>query len=202
MRLGAGKTGTVTSRGALAGLVLVLVALLLPAASQAQDSRKGRIEVRSAYTVREDNVYFLIARIDYRLSREAQEALANGVALNIELQINLTRTRRLMWDAGIASLRQRYQLSFHALTERYVVLNLNSGESASYQELGTALAALGTVDRLPLIDAALLDEDDRYEIAMRSVLDIKELPASVRLLSLVWGNWRMASEWYSWRLRP
>ena len=58
------------------------------------------------------------------------------------------------------------------------------------------------MDRLPLIDAALLDEDDRYEIAMRSVLDIKELPASVRLLSLVWGNWRMASEWYSWRLRP
>jgi hypothetical protein len=200
--LGAGKTGTVTSRGALAGLVLVLVALLLPAASQAQDSRKGRIEVRSAYTVREDNVYFLIARIDYRLSREAQEALANGVALNIELQINLTRTRRLMWDAGVASLRQRYQLSFHALTERYVVLNLNSGESASYQELATALAALGAVDRLPLIDTALLDEDDRYEIAMRSVLDIKELPASVRLLSLVWGNWRMASEWYSWRLRP
>jgi hypothetical protein len=202
MRLGAGKTGTVTSRGALAGLVLVLVALLLPAASQAQDSRKGRIEVRSAYTVREDNVYFLIARIDYRLSREAQEALANGVALNIELQINLSRTRRLMWDAGVASLRQRYQLSFHALTERYVVLNLNSGESASYQELATALAALGAVDRLPLIDAALLEEDDRYEIAMRSVLDIKELPASVRLLSLVWGNWRMASEWYSWRLRP
>lgn len=202
MRLGAGKTGTVTSRGALAGVVLALAALLVPAASQAQDARKGRIEVRSAYTVREDNVYFLVARIDYRLSREAQEALANGVALNIELQINLTRTRRLMWDAGIASLRQRYELSFHALTERYVVLNLNSGESASYQELATALAALGAVDRLPLIDAALLDEDDRYEIAMRSVLDIKELPASVRLLSLVWGNWRMASEWYSWRLRP
>ncbi len=202
MGLGAGKTGAVTSRGALAGLVLVLAALLVPAASQAQDSRKGRIEVRSAYTVREDNVYFLVARIDYRLSREAQEALANGVALNIELQINLTRTRRLMWDAGIASLRQRYQLSFHALTERYVVLNLNSGETASYQELATALAALGAVDRLPLIDAALLDEDDRYEIAMRSVLDIKELPASVRLLSLVWGNWRTASEWYSWRLRP
>ena len=202
MRLGAGKTGAVTSRGALAGLVLALAVLLLPAASQAQDERKGRIEVRSAYTVREANVYFLVARIDYRLSREAQEALANGVALNIELQINLSRTRRLMWDAGVASLRQRYQLSFHALTERYVVLNLNSGESASYQELATALAALGAVDRLPLIDAALLDEDDRYEIAMRSVLDIKELPASVRLLSLVWGNWRMASEWYTWRLRP
>jgi hypothetical protein len=202
MSQGADKTGAVTSRGAIAGLVLALAVLLAPGLAQAQDSRKGSIEVRSAYTVREANVYFLVARTDYLLSREAQEALDNGVALNIELQINVSRSRRLMWDAGIASLRQRYELSFHALTGRYVVLNLNSGESASYQALGTALAALGTVDRLPLIDAALLDEDDRYEIAMRSVLDIKELPASVRLLSLVWGNWRMASEWYSWRLRP
>jgi hypothetical protein len=202
MSQAAGKTEAMTARAALAGLLLALAVLAFPGPSHAQDSRKGRIEVRSAYTERENGVFFLMARIDYRLSREAYEALENGVALNVELQINLTQSRRFMWDAGVASLRQRYQLSFHALTQRYIVLNLNSGESVYYSDLPTALAGLGTVDRLPLIDTALLDENDRYEVALRSVLDIKELPASVRLLSLVWGNWRVVSDWYTWRLRP
>ncbi len=187
---------------AFARLVAMLVVLLLPLQAAAQDSRKGRIEVRSAYTEFEDGVFFLSARVEYRLSRQALEALNKGVALNVELQINLVQMRRFIWDAGVASLRQRYELSFHALTQRFVVLNINSGESESFPDLETALTSLGTIERLPIIDAALLDEGDNYEIALRSVLDIKELPASVRVLSLVWGNWRMASDWYTWRLRP
>ncbi len=190
-----------TGRG-IAALVLLFAAALLPALSQAQDSRKGRIEVRSAYTVLEDGVYYLSARVEYRLSRQALEALNKGVSLNVELQINVVQLRRFIWDDGVATLRQRYELSFHALTQRFVVLNLNSGESRSFSDLETALLNLGTVERLPVIDAALLDDDDDYEIALRSILDIKELPASVRLLSLVWGDWRVASNWYRWRLRP
>ena len=205
MALAGSKTnGRWTRRapGALAALVAALVVLLTPLQAVAQDSRKGRIDLRSAYTEFQDGVFFLSARVEYRLSRQALEALNKGVALNVELQINLVQMRRFIWDAGVASLRQRYQLNFHALTQRFVVLNINSGESASFADLASALASLGTIERLPIIDAALLDEDDNYEIALRSVLDIKELPASVRLLSLVWGDWRVASDWYTWRLRP
>ena len=156
---------------ALAGFVAALVVLLSPLQAAAQDSRKGRIEVRSAYTEFADGVYFLSARVEYRLSRQALEALNKGVALNVELQINLVQMRRFVWDAGVASLRQRYQLSFHALTQRFVVLNINSGESESFADLESALSNLGAIERLPVIDAALLDEDDNYEIALRSVLD-------------------------------
>jgi hypothetical protein len=196
------KTDGQWTRLALAGLAVTLVVLLAPLEAVAQDSRKGRIDVRSAYTEFQDGVYFLNARVEYRLSRQALEALNKGVALNVELQINLVQMRRFIWDAGVANLRQRYQLSFHALTQRFVVLNINSGESATFADLESALTSLGAIERLPIIDAALLDEDDKYEIALRSVLDIKELPASVRLLSLVWGDWRVASDWYRWRLRP
>ena len=202
MALAGSKTDGRWTRRALVALAATLVVLLAPLQAVAQDSRKGRIDVRSAYTEFQDGVFFLSARVEYRLSRQALEALNKGVALNAELQINLVQMRRFIWDAGVANLRQRYQLSFHALTQRFVVLNINSGESESFADLESALANLGTIERLPIIDAALLDEDDNYEIALRSVLDIKELPASVRLLSLVWGDWRVASDWYRWRLRP
>lgn len=181
--------------------LLAFAGLQFPDDLLAQDSRKGRIEVSSASTALSDGVFYLDARIDYRLSRETLEALRKGVALNVEMQINLSQMRRFIWDDGVASLRQRYQLSFHALTQRYVIVNVNSGESASFGDLETALSQLGRIEHLPVIDAALLDDDTRYEVALRSELDIKELPASVRLLSLVWGNWRLASDWYTWRLR-
>jgi hypothetical protein len=197
VKTASGRTG----RG-IAALVLLLAAWLLPGQALAQDARKGRIDVRSAYTELQNGVFYLSARVEYRLSRQALEALDKGVSLNVELQINVTQMRRFIWDDSVATLRQRYELSFHALTQRFVVLNLNSGEKRSFGDLETALANLGTVERLPVIDAALLDDDDDYEIALRSILDIKELPASVRLLSLVWGDWRVASDWYRWRLRP
>ena len=202
MALAGSKTDGRWTRRALVALAATLVVLLAPLQAVAQDSRKGRIDVRSAYTEFQDGVFFLSARVEYRLSRQALEALNKGVALNAELQINLVQMRRFIWDAGVANLRQRYQLSFHALTQRFVVLNINSGESESFADLESALANLGTIERLPIIDAALLDRNDNYEIALRSVLDIKELPASVRLLSLVWGDWRVASDWYTWRLKP
>jgi len=158
------------------------------------------VEIRSAYTEIRDDVFYVNARIDYRLNQSALDALENGVRLNVELDIDVRRRRRLIWDPAVAELRQRYRLSYHALSERYVVSNLNSGDVESFSDLATALSWLGRIDRLPLIDAPLLDDDSRYDVSIRAVLDVKELPGPLNLLSRFWGDWRIASERYSWRL--
>lgn len=182
---------------ALLAVIVCLSFSSMPAS--AKDS--GRIEVRTAYAELEEGVFFINANLDYLLSEKALEALASGVTLNIELQIDVNQVRRYIWDSNIASLRQRYQLSFHALTERYLVANLNSGERESFADLGSALTHLGRVVHLPIIDEALLDADARYQAALRAVMDVKELPGPLKLLSLVWGDWRVVSETYTWPLR-
>ena len=166
----------------------------------AQDNEDGSVEVRSAYTELEEGVFYLNARLDYTLSRAALEALENGVTLNIELQIEVTQSRRFIWDKSVASLRQQYQLGYHALTQRYLVANLNSGERQSHADLDSALMYLGRVEHLPVIDQAILDGDARYRVGLRAILDVKELPGALKLLSVVWGNWRIASKWYTWPL--
>ncbi len=161
---------------------------------------EGRFEVRSATMDLIDGVYYLDARVQYRLSAEALEALEAGVALTIELQMEVNRRRRLLPNQGIATLTQRYQLQYHALSNRYVLRNLNSGEQESFATLFAALNQLGRVIDLPVIDAALLEADQRYEFRLRAVLDTREFPGPLRLLAFWADGWRIESEWFRWRL--
>ena len=186
-------------RAIVAFLVLAASCFLVawPGALRADD---GRVGIRSVYAELDEGVYYVYARVEIILSSEALDALHNGVPLNVELQLGVDRFRRWMWDDAVAALKQRYQLSHHALSDRYVVANLNSGDAVSFPDLDTALQFLERVDRLPLIDESLLEENRRYEAAARVTLDVKELSGPLRFLSRFWGDWRISSEWYRWPL--
>ncbi len=185
-------------RGRAVRAALVGVALLLSVAVSAQP---GRFDIRSASAGLRNGVYYLNARIDYRLSEKALEALRNGVELTIELQIELERRRAFFPDASVASLRQAYLLSYQPLSQRYVVKNLNSGEQRSYATLFSALNNLGRVNELPLVDASLLDPNASYEIRLRAVLDQNTLPGPLRLFAFWGDSFRLQSEWYAWTLK-
>lgn len=160
------------------------------------------VQVLSASTHLQAGIWFLDADIDYALNEAALEALDSGLALHIELTIRLTQRRRIIWDSQFAELKQRYELQFHALTERYILRNLNSGEQTTYGSLASALAHLGKIRSLPVIDDALLARGERYYGALRAVVDIKELGGPLALISFLWNDWRMTSEWVRWRLQP
>jgi hypothetical protein len=66
--------------------------------------------------------------------------------------------------------------------------------------LFAALNYLGRVDRLPLIDAALLEPDRDYELRLRAVLDVERFPGPLRLLAFWRRDWSLASDWYRWPL--
>jgi hypothetical protein len=173
---------------------------LAGAAVSAKES--SRFEIRSAYAELEEAVYFLHARINYPLSKQALEALQSGVALNFLLRIEVNRVRRFIPDSTVASLLQRYQLRFNALTSRYVVHNLNSGGQQSFSSLDAALSFLGRVSNLPILDKALLEPGRRYILRLEAELDIKRLPGPIQLLAFWLDDWRMTSEWYTWPLQP
>jgi len=183
---------------ALVAVACVLATWFSPAL--ADRKAEGNVDIRSVYAELDDGVYYVYARLQIVLSSPALDALQNGVPLNIELQLTVNRFRRWIWDDTVANLKQRYQLSHHALSDRYVITNINSGDAVSFADLDTALNFLGRVERLPLIDESLLEEDGRYEAAARVTLDVKELSGPLRFLSRIWGDWRIASEWYRWPL--
>lgn len=185
------------TRLALVASGLIVLGQAQPGAAQEDP---GHFEVRSASVELDSGVYYLNAWIEFRLSTEARAALQSGLPITIQLDVEFLRVRRFWMDAGTANLTQKYQLEYHALSERYIVRNLNSGDQASYATLFSALNVLGKVDRLPLIDATLLDSDARYDIRIRAVLDTQQLPGPLHLLAFWRRDWSIASDWYRWRL--
>jgi hypothetical protein len=170
-----------------------------PPVEEADDP--GFFEVRSAVAELRDGVYHLNAVIGYRLSTEAMDALHSGVPLGIRLDIEIIHPRRWWFDNQNHALRQSYQLEYDALSERYIALNLNSGNQVSFASSFAALQYLGRIERLPLIDTAVLDDDRGYYVRLRASLDQEQFPGPLRLLAFWRRDWSIASEWYRWPLR-
>jgi len=184
----------------LSGLLPVLAALLFVGTGLAQDrvEREGYFEVRSASTRIVDGVHTLDARVQLVLSSEALAALSSGVPLTIELQMQLIRVRRFVWDDDAAELAVRFELQYRPLSQRYIVRNLNSGDQDSFATLYSALNNLGRIQGLPVIDDALLDAEERYRIRLRALLQTQQYPAPLRLLFFWRDEWQLESEWFEW----
>jgi len=159
------------------------------------------ITIRSVETTYSNKVYQLNANIEYRLSKATIDALKNGVPLIWLLDINVEKQRSWWWDKNVAKLEQGYLLLYHALTENYLLTNLNSSAQNNYRSLHAALDALGHIQALPILDEKLLEPEAKYYVKVRMYLDIESLPAPMRPFAYLSSDWRLESNWYSWPLQ-
>ncbi len=179
-----------------------LVAVLFGFALVSPSVSAEGFQVRSADSKLVERVYMLDARIDYRFSEPTLEALQNGVPLIVLVDIEVEQVRKWWFNKTIAELQQGYLLLYHALTEKYIINNLNSGVQKNYDSLGSALAALGRIDDLPLLDANLVKMDEQYQVNLQTYLDLEALPAPMRPIAYISSQWRLESDWYQWPLKP
>ena len=189
------------TRYKMAPLVLFLMCLFYFGIAGAEEP-KGEFVVRTVETTLVDKVYRLNTRLYYQLSTESLGALQKGIPLTIALNIEVLRQREYLWAEQIATIEQRYQLSYHALTQQYLVKNLNTGVYASFPTLQTALDYLSTIENFPMLDAQLLVPDEKYFARLRARLDLETLPVPIRVLAYISSGWRLSSEWYTWSLEP
>ena len=188
--------------GLLPGLALALAAVFVAGSSLAQEGpeRAGYFAVRSAETHLVNGVHVLDARLQLVLSSEALEALASGITLTIELQMEVIRVRRWYIDDLTAELTTRYELEYRPLSQRYIVRNLNSGDQDSFATLYSALNNLGRVQGLPVIDDSLLEADKKFRVRLRAMLQTRQYSAPLRLLFFWRSEWQLKSEWSEWML--
>jgi hypothetical protein len=179
------------------GLLAALCCLVVAGTSWARETR-----ITDARTLLVDNVYRLGAHVEFDFNETLYEALHNGVPLLIELRIEVLRERFWFWPESIAELSQRFKLEYHALSRRYLVTNFSTGSQHSFAGFDAALAYIGNVYDLPLIDAQLLHQDETYYVRMRADIDVEALPTPVRAWAYLGSEWSLKSQWYRWQLQP
>jgi hypothetical protein len=178
--------------------VCALVALAVGAGAVAADEK---FEIRSANFVPVQGVYLLNAKLHFVLPDGARQAIQDGVALTLHAEIQLQRARRWWLDDTVATLEQNYEVVYHALSENYLLRNLNSGEQTAYETFDTALEALTTLHDVPVLDQSLLDPEQKYDLRLRVTLDVRTLPETLRLVLFWTDNWRQRTDWYLWPLK-
>lgn len=186
------------SRRGLLYAVACLLGLLAPWRAPA-DALEGALEVRSAYVNIDRGVFLLHARVEYTVSPEMRRALQEGVSLTFDLEAKVDRERHMWLDANIVDLTLRRELTWHAVSERYVVREVRSGDQQSFPTLEDALAFLGTVDAWPILVEPQLDGGS-YTISVRAGMRRGHLPASLRAILFWTDDWARVSEWYTWSL--
>jgi len=177
-------------------LFCFLATLVVPVAQAATS-----VVVRNASIALDEGVYELDAQLDLSLPADARRAIDAGLTLRLNYQIEIGRQRRYLPDPEVASLVQSYELSYHALSQRYLVRNLNTGEQFDHGALDGALERLAEVRGLPLIDSSLLESGPIYEFRVRAEIDMRTTPDALSWLLFWTDDWSATSEWYAWTHR-
>jgi len=175
----------------------LILAPCVPAAHA--DALDGVLEVKSAYVSVEGGVFLLHARIEYPVNPAIRNALHDGVTLSVDLDTRVERERHFWFNAEIVDLTLRRELGYHAVSDRYLVRDVRSGNQKSFATLEEALTDLGTVEGLPVLVEPQLTEGN-YRISVRAGLRRGRLPASLRALMFWTDDWHRVSEWYTWSL--
>lgn len=177
------------------GLLLALLVLAGPAAA-------ADFDVRTANLRRTPGAWTLTARIDYRLTPKAVEALENGVPLTFSVELSVSRVRGWWPDPEVLETTLERELGYDALTKRYLVRYGDGREPSSHATLFGALNALGRLQGVPVGDANALDEAQVYDVAVRAVLDQQTLPGPLQVIDFWSGGFSLESDWYEWTMRP
>lgn len=182
------------------GVVLLVCVLATAGPTEARAGTEAA--VRSASVALDQDVYELEARTSLEIPEDARKAIEAGLTMRVDYEIELNRDRSYWVDKGIASLVQTYELSYHALSQRYLVRNLNTGEQQDYGTFNAAIDRLSEVQGLPVFDAALVEAGRRYSVSVRVVVDLNSSSEALSWILFWTDDWSAKSEWYTWPLRP
>jgi hypothetical protein len=178
--------------------LLALLLLLVPF----QSVCAADFDVRTANIRLADGAWTLTARIDYRLTEKAVQALENGVTLTFRVEVSISRERRFWLDPEVVSVQRDWQLSYDALTTRYLVRYPDNREPTSHGTLFGALNALGRVQSLAIAEGSSLEHGQTYDVAVRAVLDQQTLPGPLQVLAFWDSGFSLESDWYEWTTVP
>lgn len=140
--------------------------------------------------------YVLDALIDIALNPTLEDALAKGIHLHFQLQLELSRPRSWWFDEDIAEPTRKLRIYYHLLLRRYIVETGYTTRTAT--TLPEALVMLGQVEGWHVADRGVLRTGQRYDARLRLRLDTAQLPKALSIGAVTSDKWDLVTPWYDW----
>lgn len=186
--------------GRILWVCLLCVALTHGRVSRADGPLDGELRIESAFIVVDQGVLQLNAHIQYPSSDDIRTALQDGITLEFDLDVSLSRHRRFWFNAAVLDQTLRRQLTYHAVTGRYVWRNEQGVEQESFPTLEDALDRIGRFEDLPILVQNQLPGEGPWPVAVRAGVRRGQMPDALRTLVFWSDDWHRTSDWYTWML--
>ena len=166
------------------------------AASEGPDSRVAGFVVETAALRVVDGRYVADASIDFGFSEDIVEAMRNGVALTVIVDVEVRRMRAAWWYETLVAPEFRFRVETSVLTDRYRIRDLYQGVTTNFRSFDEMVDALGHLESIPVVAEDRLAPDGRYTARVRARLDIEALPSPLRPIAYLSPQWRLNSGWF------
>jgi Domain of unknown function (DUF4390) len=181
------------------GIALALLLCLVAPESRSAGPLDGDFQINSAFVVLDHGVLQLSAQIQYPSNGRIRAALQDGVTLVFDLEVTISRPRRFWFDATLLDNVLRRELTYHAVTDRYVLRDDSGVEQDSFATLDEALERLGHIEDQPILVQSQLG-DGPWQLAVRAGVRRGRIPDALRALVFWSSDWHRTSDWYTWML--
>ena len=177
-------------------LPVLLLSLLAALPARADDA----IEVRTASARLEGDALVFSVSASFPVDDQMRAALASGATVNLGVQAVVDRQRRFWFDDRVVDASMERELSWNALSQRYVLKDTGSSEQRTFATVEEAVVAAGAFDDWTVRLGVALDPRANYQIGVRARLRRGHAPTGLRELTF-WTRYWNRSEWYQWQLR-
>ena len=155
--------------------------------------------VESAKVTSIGNGYTLTAEISYPLTARVIEAIDNGIPIIFQQQFELIGSDSLLgkywpWKQTLWSIEIRNELRYLALTQQYLLIDLDTAYQRHFASLDDALKSLGKVQSL-ILPPEYIEDPDGLILRLRSGLDLNSLPTPMRPGAIISSKWQLTSPW-------
>ncbi|MEI7786582.1 MAG: DUF4390 domain-containing protein [Betaproteobacteria bacterium] len=182
------------ARSALALLLVLLLSVLCLPGARAAEPIQLRLE-------RADDGIYLSANLRLEIAPSVEDALSKGIPLIFVAEAEVYRERWYWTDKRVAQASRTMRLAFQPLTRRWR-LSLGSTDGAAlrvnltqqFDTLADALAALESLARWRIADAADIEPGSSHELIFRFRLDPGQLPRPFQIGIAGQKDWQILIE--------
>ena len=180
---------------------IIAIALALMALCPVVSFADGGIYINSAKIDRSGNYYRLTTTQSITFNSSLLDTLKRGVPLYVKTELEMTSRQLLWFDMTALSKARTVKLSYNVLTRQYSVY-IPGSLQRTYRSFDSAMSAIRYQPSWAFAYASELSDDENYDVAVRTVLDVSQLPKPFQINVLSSRDWGLTSDWKHFSFTP